>query len=488
MKVLFLHCSDYLEIGIPGGISVLSAVLKAHGHEPELFDTTFCKPAAYRTKPKTGATVYKKTAYDLADLVENDPVVDVEEAFAQVLNRSRPGLVALSSMTTNLDDTLRMVTRVRPRCPVILGGVHATLRPEQTLEDGAVNMVCVGEGEGALVDLCNALEKGEDHRRIPNLWVKEGGKVFRNPLRPFEDLEALPVPDWSLFDERHLFRPFEGEIYRGSFLTTSRGCPEGCAYCVNGALRRRLRGCGPYFRRQSPEMTVKTIRVLKERHGATWFKFADDTFLLHSVEELKALCDGLRPLNIRFGCSVQPLTVTEEKVRLAKEMGCVAMSVGVESGNEQVRKKILNRRVSNEQLERALRTILDAGIRVSTFNMIGVPGETRENVFDTIRFNKRLGIRAANVYVLYPFPETKIANEGRIDCRDASGKVIPMDRAASFHLSTMPPEELEGLLRTFNLYMLLPESSWPLIREAEGSDPRSLERFRELEEAARAYV
>ncbi len=488
MKVLFFQYADYLEIGIPGGLSILSALLKEQGHEVKLFDTAFLKPAHYSRSLKAGPAIFKQTAYTLEDLVEDDPIVDLNEEFSTVLREFQPDLLAVSVMTTNADETLEMLRRAQPDCVVVMGGVHATLSPEEILREKVVDRVCVGEGEGALVDLCDALDKGNDVTEITNLWSRNNGATIKNPLRPFQDLDHLPVPDWSIFDERHLFRPFEGEVYRGSFITTSRGCPGGCTYCVNKALRRICRGCGSYFRRQSPGKTIHNIRVLKEEHGATWFKFADDTFLLHSVDEMTALRDGLKQLSIQFGCSVQPLTITDKKVRLAKEMGCVAMTVGIESGNERIRKEILNRKISNESLKNSIRTIIEAGIRVSTFNMIGLPGETRDNVFETIRFNKDLGIKAANVYIVYPFPGTEISSIHKTNYRDADGKMIPMSEAAGFNLSRMSREELEGLRKTFNLYLVLPETYWDQIGQAEGQDERSQRVFDELEELAASYV
>jgi len=488
MKVLFFHYSDYLEAGIPGGVAILSALLKADGHETRLFDTTFFKPVHYRRSLKAGPEIFKQTAYTLEDLVENDPVIDLKEEFYRELKEFQPDLLAVSAMTTNIDETLDILRQVRPKCLVVIGGVHATLNPEEILREKVVDMVCVGEGEGALVDLSNTLEQNKNPRGIANLWLKENGSIIKNPLRRFEDLDNLPVPDWSIFDERHLFRPFEGEIYKGSFITTSRGCPGGCTYCVNKVLRRICRGCGRYFRHQSPQKTIQDIETIKEQYGATWFKFADDTFLLHPVEELNALKEGLKKLSIYFGCSVQPLTISKEKVSLAREMGCVAMTVGIESGNEEIRRKILNRKISNQKLERGIRTIIDAGIRVSTFNMIGLPGETRENVFQTIRFNKKLEIKAANVYIVYPFPGTEIASTCGTNYRDAKGKMIPMSEAARFNLSQMSQDELEGLRKTFNLYLILPERYWPQIRKAEGRDDQSQQLFRELEELAASYV
>jgi radical SAM superfamily enzyme YgiQ (UPF0313 family) len=488
MKVLFYYHSEYLEIGIPGGIAILSAILKEHGHEVRLFETTFLRPSNYRKDMKAGPSIFKKTEHTIHDLVKDDPVVEIKEEFNRVLREYKPDLLAISAMTSSFDDTMEIVREVKPQCLVILGGVHATLCPEEALGEEIINMICIGEGEGAIVDLCDLMDRDRDITRIPNIWFKKNSGIIKNPLRDLIDMDDLPVPDWSIFDRRHLFRPFDGMIYRGSFITSSRGCPGACNYCVNGAIRKIYNGKGRYFRSQSPEKIARDIRELKENYGATWFKFADDTFLLRSVDELEGLRDLLKEMSIQFGCSVQPTTVTQRKVALAKEMGCVAMSVGIESGNETLRKRILNRNISNRELERAIRIIMEAGIRVSTFNMIGLPGETRENVFETIRFNKKLGIKAANVYILYPFPGTQIAESLRIDHRLGYKKTIPMSQASIFNLSSMSRDELEGLLKTFNLYLILPESEWGRIREAEGKGERSQKVFEELEELASSYL
>jgi anaerobic magnesium-protoporphyrin IX monomethyl ester cyclase len=488
MRILFFHYADYLEIGIPGGIAILSALLKGYGHETRLFDTTFCKPRNFRQEVKGGPSIFKKTAYSLEDLVEKDPVVDIKEEFDRVIREFQPEILAASAMTTNIDATLDLLRDLQPKCLVIIGGIHVTLSPEEILRKEIVDVVCVGEGEGPLVDFCEALAKDKDPTNITNLWFKKNKKIIKNVLRPFQNLDYLPVPDWSIFDKRHLFRPFEGKIYKGSFLTTSRGCPEGCAYCVNRTLRKICHGCGNYFRHQSPQKTIQQVQTLKEQCGATWFKFADDTFLLYSLKDLEILRDGLKDLEIQFGCSVQPRTIREEKVTLAKEMGCVAMTVGIESGNEEIRRKVLNRRITNQDLERGIRMILDAGIRVSTFNMIGLPGEKRENVFETIRFNKKLGIKAANVYIIYPFPGTEFAKVYMTNYRDKQGRMIPMSEAAQFNLSAMSPEEVQGLQKTFNLYLVLPETYWPHIKEAEGQNEKAQQAFRELERFATSYV
>lgn len=467
MQITFLHAVNYLDIGIPQGISLLSAILREHGHTVHVIDTTFMKTNSY-IRPNAGATIYKPTKYDLHDLVANDPVVDVVQEIQRELNESPPDLFAIAAMTTNYQYSIDLVRKLCIPCPVIYGGVHPTLCPEEVLMEDNVDMVCVGEGDDALLELCDAIEGGNDYDHIQNIWVKhEDGSIAKNPQRPFVDLNRLPVPDWSLFDERHLFRPFEGEIYNGGFFVTSRGCPGKCTYCVNEVLQQICKDCGPYFRRMKPSVIAAQLKNLIEKYHATWFKFGDDTFLLHTEKEFEELHDLIKPLHIQFGCSVRPDTVTEKKVQLLRDMGCVAMSVGIESGNEGLRKTKLNRQISDQQIEKALQWIHQSGIRLSTFNLIGTPTETRENVYETIRMNKRLGVQAANVYILYPFPGSQIFQKYNVNILDKEGKIIPMNQAKEFNFSNMTKEDMMGLQKTFNLYLNLPESLWPIVRLAE---------------------
>lgn len=469
MKILFIYPNDYLSIGIPTGLSTLIAIVKEAGHEVSLFDYTFVKTRGTGDQPEVTPGLLP-TELKIEDLVRDDPIQSVEEAFEEHLASFQPDLVCLSTMTSSFDDGMALIRRFRGsfKCKVIVGGVHATISPEDILAQDAVDLICVGEGEGLLLELCEHLEKGIDYRNIRNLGFRSQNGIQLNAPRPFFDLEELPTPDWGSFDQRHLFRPFMGKIYCGSFYVMSRGCPFRCTYCVNGPLREQLSGCGRYYRHQSPHTAVRQLSHLKAKFGATWFKFADDTIMGFQEDYLEELAEGLEPLDIQFGCSVRPETTTETKVALLKKMGCVAMSIGIESGNEDLRKTVLNRRMTNEQIERAMCIIREQDIRISTFNMIGLPEETRENVFETITFNKSLNVSAANVYILYPYPGTEIYSKYKLRFRDETGSIIPVSRASSFALSRMSPEEVEGLHKTFGLYLMLPEELWQVVRYAEG--------------------
>ncbi|HZX48158.1 MAG: hypothetical protein A2Z47_04450 [Thermodesulfovibrio sp. RBG_19FT_COMBO_42_12] len=491
MKILFLFPEHYLNIGIPGGISILAAILKQHGHQVKVFDTTFLKVdpnfdqirlhadvhGGNSETDKAGLQQFKKTAYTIEDLVRKDPVVIYEEEFQKIIDSFSPDLIAVSSMTSTFDFAISLLRKVKYRAKVLVGGIHPTIAIDDCLAQKEIDMACIGEADDVVPELCCLMDGDRDYTNVRSMCFKmPDGSIKRNPPAPRVNLNALPCPDWGLFDERHLFRPFEGEIFRGSFYIQSRGCPLQCTYCINSTVAKMTQGVQGYFRIQKPSVTLSHLKELKEKYHVTWLKFADDSFLLPPVEHLLELGEGLKELGIKFGCSVMPNTITEEKVRIAKEIGCVAMSVGVESGNAGIR-RMIKRMYDDEKLVKSLKIIQDYGIKLSTFNIIGFPGETRENVFETINLNRRIGTSTCNVYILFPYPGTPIQKEFNIPVRGDDGKIMPVSKAKELGLSRMSPDELEGLQNTFNLYLNLPEALWPVIKMAEansGSGPSIL--------------
>jgi len=477
MKILFVYPESYLNLGIPGGIAVMSALLKQRKHKVDLFDTCFLKTEEYQKtqdvhggiglSDKGGVSVYKKTDYSIEDLVVNDPVVNISDEFQKKINAFSPDIIALSCMTSTFDFTCDLMRSVKHNSIVIVGGVHATIAYQDCLDQECIDYAFVGEADRGMIDFVEALEKNEDPNKVPGLaYKKDNGEYVNNKVGPRVCLDDLPCPDWGLFDERHLFRPFEGKIYKGSFYSQSRGCPMQCKYCVDPTESLITGGPAGYFRVQKPEITIAHLTELKEKYGATWYKFSDDTFLLPKVDHLKELSVGFKKLGIKFACSVMINTITEEKVAMAKEMGCVAMSIGIEAGNPKIRES-LNRKYSDEKLFKGIGWMHKYGIKVSSFNIIGCPGETREQVFETIELNRKLSVASCNVYIMFPYPGTPIQIESKLPIRDKNGRLHKVSEAKNLGLSKIPPDELEGLEKTFNIYLNLPKSLWPIIKLAE---------------------
>ena len=469
MKILAIYSNNYLEIGIPTGLATLSAILKNEGHDIVLFDYTFLKTEALTEENSTQKSIFKPTSVTLNDLVKDDEVVNIEDEFEKLIQKESPELIIVSTMTSSFQSAIDLLTKKKNTfsCKVLVGGVHPTINPLDALEPDIVDYICIGEGDEFIVEFCHAIQNNIDPTNIQNLGYKVLGKKRLNTLRPLTKLDTLPTPDWSLFDKRHLFRPYEGEVYNGGFYIMSRGCPYKCTYCVNDTIKNTMKGTGKYYRFQSPQTTIKQLTELKEKYNATWFKFADDSIMSLSLEYLEELAKDIIPLNIMFGCSARPEAITKEKVKILKKMGMVSASIGIESGNEEIRKTILNRKMTNQHIIDGITILKENDIRVSAFNMIGLPNETRQNVFETIRLNKQLGVDSVNVYILFPYPGTKIQENYLKANEDIDSVAMNVSEAHKINLSKMEPEEVKGLLKTFHLYLKLPYELWPIIELAE---------------------
>jgi len=330
-----------------------------------------------------------------------------EKQFAAFLKRSHPDVVAFSLTTNAFPHTasLAALTKRHSEATTICGGAHATLRPDEVIAIDGVDMVCIGEGEGAIFDLCQSLEEGRDTSNIPNLWVKKNGVVHRNPVRPLiADLDDLPFPDREVF-------PFEDSfdlkfMKRGVFMA-SRGCPYNCAYCGSPAMKQ-LYGDKRYIRFRSVASLLEEVEtVVRNFPQVEYNVFHDDLLPMKK----KWFADFTREYRSRIGLPFEmnchPNLMDREIARMAKSAGCSLIRFGIESGNEHIRRSVLDRPVSNRRIIDAFSCCDEAGIQTLSYNMIGLPFETRHQVLDTIKLNARVRPKVAHVSIFYPFPGTK---------------------------------------------------------------------------------
>ncbi len=476
MKVLFIYPQYYKARGIPLGISLLSAILKQKSHSIGLFDTTFMK-----TKQDLKERVINKGCIDYNDYQflkapvidePEDSVVDINSELIKKIREFNPGLIAFSVTTELWPKAVEMIKVIKENkesntIPILIGGVHPTIDPEDVIKE--TDILCVGEGEGAIEELCDRLEKKQDITKIKNLWVKKDGKIFKNELRELINLDDLPCPDWSLFNKRHLIGIYRGKICKRGHYLAMRGCPFSCAYCTNNYLKKLFSGCGNYVRYESVDKTIENLKKLEKEYDLDMIKFSDDLFIARDIKDLEYFKKRYKEeIGLPFLISISPLLTTEEKLKVLKDAGCIHVSIGLESGDEKIRNEIFNRNISNEQILNAFHLANNLGIRTSSFNMIGLPTETREDIFKTIELNKKANAGTLNVYYIYPFQKTEI----RDYCEKRNLIPIGTDKLSisegeKFNLSEISIEELKGLKKTFILYVNFPKEYWPIIKICE---------------------
>jgi radical SAM superfamily enzyme YgiQ (UPF0313 family) len=263
----------------------------------------------------------------------------------------------------------------------------------------------MGEGEYAALDVADNVDKLDYISDIPNIWFKRNGEVIRNPVRPLGDLDALPFPDREIFNRECL------EDRNGLFhFSTMRGCPFQCSFCCNYKMLELYKDAGcDYIRTRSIDDCIAEMVVCKERYHPREFFFTDEMFLTN-YDRVKEFCLKYRNsgLGIPFGFMARPERITDEILCVLKDAGCVRIHMGIESGNEELRKRYLNRHMSNDVIIRAFDLCRKHGILTASFNMIGLPFETKDTINDTFMLNKRCDPTVFQITILYPFIGTKI--------------------------------------------------------------------------------
>lgn len=486
-RVLFIYPNTMMATLLPLHISTLSACLKEKGFEVKLFDTTYYKTEKKSFEQKKVELLQIKK-FNLEDGGIKFKTTDIYNDLNKFIEEYEPDLIGI----TMVEDTYKLGMSLlrsikRFQIPVIAGGVFINFYGEELIKEDCIDMLCMGEGEEALVELCAAMRDGKDYHGINNLWVKNtDGTVVKNPLRKLIDINTLPHIDFDIFEPNRLCRPMQGRLFRMLHVEIQRGCPFNCTYCEAPAIKDlyESRGLGTYFRQKSPERLLTEMKHLVKKYKPDYINFNAESFLGVSINILKEIARLYKAeIGLPFWCQTRPETVTEEKIRILKEMNCADMQFGIEHGNEDFRAKVLNRHCSNKKMLEALKILEKYDLPYTVNNIIGFPGETRELIFDTINFNRQLSPKTINCYMFTPYRGTYLRNycvEKGYLAKDAS--TMQLLDGADYKYDTISKEELYGLQRTFSLYARFPESEFDLIRRAEKFDEEGDMAFQKMSE------
>lgn len=322
----------------------------------------------------------------------------------EFLRRENPDLVAFSVSSTDYRWALKVAERVKKEIgtPTFFGGPHPTYFPE-FISNPWVDMICIGEGEYAIVEVADAIDKGKNITGVRNIWAKKDGKVYKNPLRPLADLDKLPMPDRGLYFKYKFLR----DIPTKRFAPT-RGCPYNCTYCYNQNYKKLYANNGKYVRYRSIKSVIDEILYVRENSRLKYVSFVADTFTTNKKWLLELLEEYKRVVGLPFYCQARINELDEEIIRKLKEAGCHYLSFGVESGNERVRNLILNKNIKDEDIVRVGRLAKKYGLKILTFNMFGLPTETLEEAFDTVKINAKIRADVISATVLQPQIGTQI--------------------------------------------------------------------------------
>jgi len=480
-KVLLCYANSYMDNLIPIGVSLLSACLKKEGHETKLFDTTF-----YQTRKKTGDEARVETLQvkptNLSEFGIHKKNTEMIQDFRQSIKDFSPHLIGISSVESTYPIAMKLLNEIQDiKIPKIMGGIHPTMAPEEVIKQKSLEMICIGEGEKAIVELMNKIENGEDYTKINNLWVRNGEDIIKNPLRPLINLDELPNQDWEIYEKERFFKPMGGKVWISGPIEFDRGCTYKCAFCCNERLHEINHQQGKYSRKRSVSKFMNELKLKKEKYGLNYLYLVAENFLAMNKNRFDEFIEIYQEIKLPFWIETRPETVSYEKIKKLREIGCEGVSIGVEHGNDQFRRNVLNRYVSNERIVNAFREASDSGIRVCANNIIGFPTETRELVFDTINLNRRLLPDNIITNIFVPYRGTRLwelsVQKNYIKQESIAGD-YRLD--TNMQMPNFPQDSIKGLQRTFPLYVRFPKSRWKEIQRAEKFNRDSNKKFSEL--------
>ena len=319
----------------------------------------------------------------------------------------QPAVVAYSCMTGQQSWVFSSIEKVRAagiKALCIVGGPHATFFPGM-LHEGPADAIVRGEGEGAIVDIMQAVSGGDEPTSILNTtWKGPGGGEKVNPLRPLvDDLDSLPLSDRSYYGR---YRFLAEDPFR-QFIT-GRGCPFQCSFCFNHALHALYGKTARYIRRHSPDYVLEDLRLVKERWGIREVRFTDDHFAL-DAKWLEAFIPRYRrEIGRPFVVNARVDALDEEKIALLAEGGCRLLCFGIETGREALRNKVLQKNIKDEDIFRVAGLLRKYKIQSLSSNIIGLPGETSEDAWETVRLNQKAGVNLPWYSLMQYYPGTRI--------------------------------------------------------------------------------
>jgi radical SAM superfamily enzyme YgiQ (UPF0313 family) len=384
MKILFLYPNAGSQLGFNYGIAHLSAVLKQAGHDVAL--------------------------WQLCDDIEPLPS---EEHFVSRLRQESPDIIGFSVVTNQWPYAKKLAAWARKatEVPLVCGGIHTMAAAEEILQSRVFDFIIRGEAEEAFEEFVDKLSQNQDPSEVKNLGFLQNGKLRLNPLRPLPDLKKLPFKDYDIFDFQKIIDAKNG--WTG--LMASRGCPFSCTYCFNHQLVSNYRqdlGCSfkdlNYIRHFEVNQMIKEIEyLLRNYRNISMFILDDDLFTFYR-EYVKQFCAAYKKVSsLPFVVNAHVGFFDEKRARYLADSNCSIVKFGVESGSERIRRRILQRRMKNEEIIKAVKTAQQYRLHTSIFLMIGLPGETRADVMATIQLMAKAIPGRYRWSFFFPFPGTK---------------------------------------------------------------------------------
>lgn len=325
--------------------------------------------------------------------------------YEEFLKQNGFDVIGLTSCTATMDfvtSTIKLIKQTLPNSKVILGGVHATLLPEETLKECEdLDIICMGEGE---ITFLKILENIKNLSKVKGIAYRKDKEIIINePRELIRDINILPLPAYNLFPmDEYKTQVTIAKVFPTKTMLVSRGCVYNCGFCNACAVHGRK------VRYKDPKRVVEEMLYLKNNFNTKGIAFFDSTFTVNK-QWVNDFCDLIvkKGLGLPWSCYSRTDTVDEELLQKMKASGCWGITFGIESGNQKTLDSI-EKGVTVEQNTKAVNLALKLGYFVSANYIICWPRENKKDALNTIKYAKKLATHLALFYLPIPFPKTKL--------------------------------------------------------------------------------
>jgi anaerobic magnesium-protoporphyrin IX monomethyl ester cyclase len=491
-RVLIVYANSPMDNLFPVGISSIGGMCKRHNIDYNIFDTTYYpndgrlgvnknNKKNNRDKVLTERLQVAEFDYNLVGIKYIE--TDVFDDFRKKVLEYKPSLIMLSTVEPTHKFGVQLLKKVRDlNIPTFVGGCFAIFSPAMTIEDESVDYVCVGEGEYASIEFCKTLANKGDLTKVPGVWAKDDkGNIIKNPKGPLVEMGDLPMLDFNEFDEKRIYRPMSGKLWKMAPIEFSRGCPYKCTFCSAPVFEEEFKDVGTWSRSKPIPQIENEMKYYIKELGIEYFYFVSETFLAMPKKRFEAFCEMYKKIKLPFWFNTRPETISEEKVKMLEEINCHRMSIGIESGNQKYAQTMLKRMATNDRIEDACKIVSRSSIELSVNNVVGFPDETREMMFDTINLNRTFTANSHSCAIFQPYRGTTLhtycVEKGYFGKDELAEDLTYASPLKQNHITH---EEIQGVAKCFALYTKLPKDMFDFIKIAEKEDAKGKKMFEEL--------
>jgi len=317
------------------------------------------------------------------------------------------GISVVSKVFPDVVELSRELKKINPKVKICLGGPHPSLEPRDCISPKTIDFVIVGHGENSFYQLVEVLDNKKDFSKIKGLCYKKRGKIKISKSCEFvKDLDELPFP---IFDSFPLQKYTRMRFFPIAPIISSRSCPNVCTIC-QPALRKIA---GPY-RKRSIKHVIDEMKELRKKYNIRLFDFVDNTFTINK-NWVMDFCKELKKerMNVKWGCAATIKTIDKEMMKAMKETGCTFLSFGIESGSQRVLDEVIHKGISLEKVKKVMKWASELRLRVHCWFIIGLPGETKEEIMETVELAKNLNANSVMFSVGVPQPYVEITRIGK---------------------------------------------------------------------------